>query len=113
MRAMRWGAVAVLLLGLCAASAAADEPEVLLGVSMDFGKGQITLDVASSGCTKKEDFRLEFAGNVLTVIRKERDACKAVPRRVGFTFQLKEVGINPHTPFRISNAFIANELLAK
>ena len=41
MRAMRWGAVAVLLLGLCAASAAADEPEVLLGVSMDFGKGQI------------------------------------------------------------------------
>ena len=76
-------------------------------------KGQITLEVVGSGCTKPEDFRFEFSGNVLTVIRREPDACKAMPSKHAFTFPLREIGINPHAPFRISNAFIVNERLAK
>lgn len=113
MRSMRWTAVAVVLLCLWFAPAAAEQPEVLLGVSMDFDKGQITLEVVSSGCTKKQDLRFEFSNNVLTVFRKERDSCKAMPSKVGFAYPLQEIGINPHAPFRISNAFIANTLLAK
>jgi hypothetical protein len=113
MRAIRWGVVVVVLLGLWSGAAAAEQPEVLLGVSMDFDRGQITLEVVSSGCTKQEDFRFEFSSNVLTMIRKERDSCKAMPTKVGFTYPLKKIGINPNAPFRIGNAFIANERLAK
>ncbi len=112
MRTWRWAAVTAILLGLLSATAAAEQPEVLLGVAMNFEKSQITLTVVSSGCTRKGDFRFEFSNSVLTVIRKERDSCKAMPSKVDFTYPLKEIGINPHAPFRISNAFIANELLA-
>ena len=112
MRMMRWAVMAVLLCFL-SAPAAAEQPEVLLGVALDFEKAQITLQVASSGCTRKEDFRFEFSNSVLTVIRKERDSCKAMPSKVDFTYPLKAIGINPHTPFKISNAFVANERLAQ
>lgn len=112
MRAIWWGGLAIAFLGLWPGAAAAEQPEVLLGVSMDFDAQQITLQMVSSGCTRKEDFRFEFSNGVLTVIRKERDACKAMPRKHAYTFSLTEVGIDRHTPFRFSNTFIVNELLA-
>jgi hypothetical protein len=113
MTRLRPVAIAFFILALFWPAAAAEQPEVLLGVSLDFDKGQITLEVASSGCTKKEDFRLEYANRVLTVIRKERDACKAMPQKIALTFPLKEIGIAPHTAFRIANTFIANEMMAR
>ena len=103
---------ACVMLFFCLIQAAAEQPEVLLGFSTDFEKGEITIEVASSGCTKKEDFRFEYKNSVLTVIRKERDACKAMPEKISLTFKLKEIGIDPHTPFQISNQFITNENIA-
>ena len=90
----------------------AEQQEVLLGFSTDWEKGEITIEVASSGCTKKEDFRFEYKENTLTVIRKQRDACKAMPEKISLTFKLKEIGIDPNTPFRISNLFMVNGLMA-
>lgn len=113
MTRLRPVAIAFFVLALGCTAAAAEQPEVLLGVSMDFEKSEMTLEVASSGCTKKEDFRLEYANRVLTVIRKERDACKAMPQKIALTFPLKEIGIAPHTAFRIANAFIASEMTAR
>lgn len=90
----------------------AEEPEVLLGIRTDFDKKEFTIEVVSTGCTRKEDFRFDYKGNVLTVIRKVRDACKAMPGKIGITYTLKEIGIDPHTTFRISNKFIVNENIA-
>jgi hypothetical protein len=101
----------LILLFVTISHAVAEQQEVLLGFSTNFEKGEITIEVASSGCTKKEDFRFEYKGNILTIIRKQRDACKAMPEKISLTFTLKEIGIDPHTPFRISNAFMVNELL--
>jgi hypothetical protein len=89
----------------------AEQTETLLGFSTDFDKGEITIEVASSGCTKKEDFRFELKDNVLTVFRKQRDTCKAMPRKTGFTFKLADLGIGPHQRFRIGNLFIVNHNL--
>ena len=102
-----------ILLGLWPLPAAAEQVEALLGLSMDFDTQQITLQVVSTGCTRREDFRFDVSGDVLTVIRKERDACKAVPRKQAYTFPLGEVGIGPHTRFKIANPFIVNERLAR
>jgi hypothetical protein len=89
--------------------AAAAQPEVLLGITTDLDKGEITIEVASSGCTTKADFCFEYKDQVLTVIRKQRDTCKAMPEKIRLTFKLKDVGVDPNTPFRISNAFVVNE----
>ena len=89
----------------------AEQPETLLGLSTDFDKGEITIEVASSGCTKKEDFRFELKDNVLTVFRKQRDTCKAMPKKTSFTFNLKDLGIGPHQRFRVGNLFIVNHNL--
>ncbi len=105
----------LLLAGLAvflAAPAAAEQKEVLLGISTDFEKGELAIEVVSTGCTKKEDFRFEFKDNVLTVIRKERDACKAMPEKIRLTYKLREIGIDPNKPFRVSNELIVNENLA-
>ncbi|MBN1797571.1 MAG: hypothetical protein JW822_03280 [Spirochaetales bacterium] len=89
--------------------ATAEQPEVLLGLSMDFEKEEITIEVVSTGCTTKADFRFEYKDNVLTIIRKQPDTCKAMPDKITLTFKLKDLGIDPRTPFRISNTFLANE----
>jgi hypothetical protein len=96
------------ILFLSAGSVVAEQPEKLLGISTDFDKGEITIEVASSGCTQKEDFRFELKDNVLTIFRKQRDACKAMPEKIAFTFKLKDLGIDPNKPFRIGNLFIVN-----
>ncbi len=89
--------------------AVAEQPEVLIGISTDFEKGEITIEVVSTGCTTKADFRFEYKENVLTIIRKQRDACKAMPEKIRLTYKLQEMGINPNTPFLISNSFIVND----
>lgn len=90
----------------------AEEPEVLLGISTDFDKKELTIEVASSGCTMKGDFRFHYKDNVLTFIRIRRDDCKAMPQKIKLTYPLQAIGISPHQPFSLSNKFIVNENIA-
>lgn len=87
-------------------------PEKLLGISLDDEKGEITIQVVSSGCTQKTDFRLEMKGDTLTVVRTKKDECKAMASAVQFSYSLKEAGISPNKPFVIQNKFIANKFIA-
>lgn len=90
----------------------AGETEDLLGVSFDFEKKEITINVATSGCTQKGDFLFEMKDDVLTIIRINRDSCKAMQSKSSFTYSLKEAGIAPNKPFKIANRFIANIYMA-
>ncbi|MBM4349013.1 MAG: hypothetical protein FJ106_03910 [Deltaproteobacteria bacterium] len=90
----------------------AEGPEALLGFSTDFDKKELTIEVSSSGCTTKGDFKIHYKDNVLTVIRIRRDDCKAMPRKIGLTYTLQAIGIGPHQSFSISNRFIVNENIA-
>lgn len=92
--------------------ACADQPEELLGVSLNAEKKELTIEVAGSGCTQKSDFRFEMKENTLTVMRIGFDACKAMPMKTRFTYTLKEAGIDPNKPFRFGNRFIANAYTA-
>jgi hypothetical protein len=111
MKLISFGICLCVILFFIAGPVVAEQPEKLLGISTDFDKGEITIEVASSGCTQKEDFRFELKDNVLTIFRKKRDACKAMPKKNGFTFKLKDLGIDPHKPFRVDNLFIVNHNL--
>lgn len=102
--------LAVLLIS--PAHAPAGQPERLLGISTDYSREQITIEVVGTGCTQKEDFRFEYKENTLTVIRKNRDSCKAMPQKISLVFTLQEAGLDRNKPFRVSNAFIANHHLA-
>jgi hypothetical protein len=105
--------VAVACGGAALATAAwAGEPEDLLGFSLDAGRGRLTLEVVSTGCTAKGDFRFERQGEVLTVVRQARDACKAMPSRARLEFTLAEAGVDVRTPLRLANRFVADELSA-
>jgi len=85
-----------------------DEPEKLLGISLNFDKKEITIKVVSSGCTQKNDFSFMVKDDTITVIRNKRDECKAMPEEISLTYSLKEAGINPNKPFIILNKFIVN-----
>ena len=84
----------VLLAGataLCAAvagatAAAGRRAEKLLALRADAEKGELVVEVWASGCTQKADFRIERAGEVLTVVRLRPDACKTTPERATVTF---------------------------
>ena len=86
--------------------------EDLLVLSMDRAQKTLILYVASSGCTQKADFAFEMKDGVLTVLRKNRDDCKAMPSRIELRFSFQEAGIDPNKPFKIANKFVANENLA-
>jgi hypothetical protein len=87
-------------------------PENLLGMTLDYGKGEITIHVVSSGCTQKNDFRFEMKGDTLSVIRVRKDDCKVMGSEVRFTYTLKEAGINANKAFIVRNTFIANLFIA-
>jgi hypothetical protein len=87
-------------------------PENLLGITLDYEKGEITIHVVSSGCTQKNDFKFDMKNDTLSVVRIRRDECKAMGSEVQFVYSLKEAGINPNKPFIIRNKFIANMFIA-
>ncbi len=99
------------LVVLFAPGALAAEVEVLLGISTDFDKQELTLQVASSGCTAKADFIFEMKDEVLTVSRTKKDECKAMERAVLFTYSLKEAGIDVNKPFKLGNKLAADPML--
>lgn len=102
----------MLFIFLVASTARAEFREALLGMQTDFRGKTITIEVVGSGCTDKGYFRLDFSNDVLTVYRLQRDACKAMPEKIGLTYTLEELGIDPNKPFRVGNPFIVNEYLA-
>ena len=85
-----------------------NNPEPLLGVSLNYEKKEITITVVTTGCTGKNDFRFVINNGALTIIRDKKDFCKAMPDAISFTYSLKEAGIDPNKPFIITNSFIAN-----
>lgn len=91
--------------------AAEEHQELLLGLRTDFDAGEVVVEVASSGCTTKADFRCEFKDQTLTIFRLRRDSCKAMPHKMPITFTLKELGLSPHQPFALGNRIIVNENL--
>ena len=101
-----------LLFTLAQPSANAAVPENLLGVSFDFDKKEVTIQVVSNGCTEKGHFSFEMKNDMLTINRKQKDECKRLPEKVNFTFSLKDAGIDPNKPFKIENKFIVNEMTA-
>ena len=108
--------IVFLVIGLLAIStpaALAGEGEVLLGLSTDFDKQELTLQVASSGCTAKGDFLFELKDGILTVRRTKKDECKAMESAVRLTYTLKEAGIEANKPFALGNKFIVNPMLAR
>ena len=64
--------------------------------------------MVSTGCTQKDDFQFLVKDENITIIRKKKDTCKAMPEEVSFTYTLKEAGIDPNKPFKILNKFIVN-----
>jgi hypothetical protein len=103
----------LLSLALLTPAARAADTEVLLGISTDFDKQELTLQVASSGCTAKADFQLSLKDGTLTVLRTRRDECKAMESATSLTWSLKEIGIEANKPFKLGNALIANPMLAR
>jgi len=89
-----------------------NNPENLLGLTLDYDKGEVTIHVVSSGCTQKTDFRFDMKNDTLSVVRIRRDDCKAMGSEVRFNYTLKEAGINPNKLFIIRNKFIVNMYIA-
>lgn len=86
--------------------------ENLLGVSLNDEKKELLITVVSHGCTVKADFELQMNNNVLLLIRKRKDVCKAMPESLQLIYTFKEAQINENVPFKIKNTFIANPLTA-
>lgn len=97
----------------CTPMLKAAEPETLLGISFDYEKQEVTITVASSGCTQKQDFQFIVKNNELTINRTKIDSCKAMESPVSFTYTLKEAGIEPNKALNITNKFIVNPYIAR
>jgi hypothetical protein len=110
---LRVSSAAVIWLMLMAPMAFAIEPETLLGVQLNYDKKEITIQVVSTGCTEKSDFKLEVVAGKLTITRLKADFCKAMPEVVSFTYSAKEAGIDVNKPFTIGNKLIMNPFVAR
>lgn len=100
--------LACALLAAAAVHAADRKPEKLLGLRADGDKGELAIDVWASGCTEKAHFKVERAGDQLTVFRLQRDSCKMMPQRTTITFTFAEVGLRPNQAFTVRNPFTSD-----
>jgi hypothetical protein len=112
-RWMRRVVLAACAVGAASAVAAAEgKPEKLLGLRVDAEKGELAVEVWSGGCTTRKDFRVDRAGEDLTVVRLRRDDCKMVPERATVTFTYAELGLKPHQAFTVRNPFTGDAFAA-
>ena len=93
---------------LAPAGSALGELEGLYSASA--GREALTIRVASSGCTKKEDFAffVERRGDAVTLAfgRKRLDPCKSFAMgHTDLTFSYAELGIGPRTLLFLLNPF--------
>ena len=112
---MKTIAAFIILFGWLAGPAQAgdERPELLLGLTTDFEAGHIVFEVASSGCTEREDFRGECLDSTLTLYRLRIDTCKAMPQRIQLAYSLADLGLSPNHDFALGNRFIVNENLTR
>lgn len=94
------GCLIVLLLFYVPCSRA-EEGEPIFGIVINTQTGTFSIDVLSSGCTRKQDFDLK--GDVLTIKRRAPDACKMVSHRVTLTYTGDEVGVLWGRTFHLTN----------
>ena len=105
------GAV-IFILFLFSFNSQQNRTEKLMGVSFNYDKKEITIQVVSTGCTVKTDFQFKVSNNIITIIRIKKDACKAMPEMASFTYSFQETGLSPDKAYTIKNKFIANPNLA-
>ncbi len=86
--------------------------EKLMGISFNYEKKEITLQVVTTGCTVKNDFQFKVSNNTITIIRKKRDICKMMPEKASFTYTFAETGLSKDKSYTIVNSFMANPDLA-
>lgn len=103
---------AIFLLLIFSFSSQQSRTEKLLGVSFNYDKKEISIQVVSTGCTVKNDFQFKASNNIITIIRKKRDECKMMPEMAGFTYTFQETGLSPDKAYTIKNEFITNPNLA-
>ncbi len=87
---------------------AQNQSEKLLGLTFDDEKKEVTIKVASTGCTAKNYFQFNVNGSVIEVVRMKRDDCKRMPFAASFTYTMAEAGILPNKMYTIKNSFITN-----
>ena len=94
-----------LLLGFGLSPAFAEHEEMLLGIRVD--NAGIEFQVASGGCTDKENFRIEQKESLpveLKLIRTLEDLCEMnVPYGTFLRYTYKELGLNQHDRFHVAN----------
>jgi hypothetical protein len=76
------------------------------------GREELTISVASNGCTRKADFAfyLERKGEAVTLAfgRKRIDSCKSFAMgRTELAFTWAELGVPPRTPVFLLNPLVA------
>ncbi len=77
--------------------------ETLHGLAVN--ETEVVITVTSTGCTDKNDFKIEVVKTlppVVTFIRVKPDPCKAAPQKVNLSFSLKEIGT---ADFKVDNLF--------
>ncbi|MGD8564628.1 MAG: hypothetical protein PVG03_18955, partial [Desulfarculaceae bacterium] len=87
-------------------SAIAGNTEKLFGFNTDFEKDIISITVASTGCTKKEHFKVKKENDTLEFIRITQDNCKGGFRKIKILYDIKEIGIDKNSQFGVLNKFI-------
>ncbi len=63
----------------------------------------VSIEVLSMGCTRKQSFAFDLAGEALTIIRLEPDKCKMPPHRVILTYTGRDVLLLRGRTFRLMN----------
>ena len=96
------GCLVVLLL-LYIPRSSAEESEPIFGIVINTPTGTFSMDVLSSGCTTKQSFDFDLHGDVLTIKRREPDACKMIPHRITLTYTRDEVGVLWGRTFHLAN----------
>lgn len=80
-----------------------NQPVKLFGFNSNPDTGELSITVSTNGCTSAKDFQFKTNGANLTIIRTNKDYCKAIPRLIIFTYKMKDIGLNPTKTYSISN----------
>lgn len=102
----------LLLAGCSSKPSAENKSEILLGLSLNYDKKEISVTVVSTGCTTKADLSFTVTSNTIRVSRIKRDECKAVPEAINLVYSFQETGISADKNYTVINSFIANPNLA-
>ena len=104
-----------LLLG-CLSWAQESVAEGVYGIVPYFQNGNngLVAIVISGGCTEKSHFSWkieeemvgQYPVKAITLLRNKPDHCEAVSHPVDFKFSFEEIGIKPHTLFKIKNQLL-------